>query len=376
MMRTYTMRLKYTKNQDKRLDRLLDQLCAIYNMALEQRKSEWENSHVALTYYDQQSELVELRSWFPEYAELPSSIERDPLRRVQRAFDGFYRRVKNGENPGYPRFRSRDRYDSFTVDSCNFRMQDNQVVIVGLGGFGFKTHYKIKGTPKEFHVKRCGGKLIGQVVCDIGPAPEKVSVRIATGIDVGLTTLATLSDGTEIQNPRWTRQEEDRLADANRSLSRKVRGSKNRLKSREHLRRVHQRIAGLRSSYLTGVAKQLVEQYDLIAHEELKIRNMVQSRFAKSILDAAWGQLIFKLNSEAECAGKWVIPVNPSGTTQLCSGCGGKVPKKIWNREHNCPTCGLSLGRDHNAALNILRLGESLASKQNCMLVPERESCI
>jgi putative transposase len=365
------MRLKVTKNQDNRLDRLLDQLCAIYNMALDQRKLEWENSHVALTYYDQQSELVTLRSWFPEYAELPSAIERDPLRRLQRAFDGFYRRVKSGETPGYPRFRSSERYDSFTVDSYSFKMSKYEFVIGGIGGFKFKTHYKIKGTPKEFRVKRIGNKWQGQVVCDIGPAPEKAAVRNATGIDVGLTTLATLSDGTEIPNPRWTRKEEDRLAKANRSLSRKIRGSKNSIKAREHLRRVHQRISGLRSSYLTGVAKQLVGEYDLIAHEDLKISNMVQSMFAKSILDAAWGQLIFKLNSEAECAGKWVIPVNPRGTTQICSGCGEKVPKKIWDRHHDCPKCGLSLGRDHNAALNILRLGESLASKQNCILATD-----
>jgi putative transposase len=276
--------------------------------------------------------------------------------------------LKSGETPGYPRFRSKERYDSFTVDSYNFRLENEQFVIVGLGGLKFKTHYKIKGIPKEFRVKRCGGKWIGQVVCDIGPAPEKVAVRNATGIDVGLTTLATLSNGTEIENPRWTKQEEDRLAEANRNLARKNRGSKNRLKAREHLRRVHQRIAGLRNSYLTSVAKQLVSEYDLIAHEDLKISEMAQSKFAKSIMDAAWGQLIWRLNCEAEYAGKWVIPVNPRGTTQLCSGCGEKVPKKIWDRQHDCPSCGLSLGRDHNAALNILRLGESLASKHNYVL--------
>ena len=214
------------------------------------------------------------------------------------------------------------------------------------------------------------------MVCDIGPAPEKIAVRNAVGIDVGLTTLATLSDGTDVPNPRWTKQEEDHLALANQDLARKMNGSKNRAKSKERLRRVHQRITGLRSSYLMGVAKQLVKEYDLIAHEKLNIRGMVQSRFAKSIMDAAWGQLIHRLNCEAEYAGKWVVPVNPRGTTQLCSGCGEKVPKKIWDRHHDCPKCGLSLGRDHNAALNILRLGESLASKQNCVLATERESCI
>jgi putative transposase len=129
-------------------------------------------------------------------------------------------------------------------------------------------------------------------------------------------------------------------------------------------------------SYLTGVAKQLVAEYDLIAHEKLNIRGMAQSRFAKSILDAAWAQLVKTLNSEAEKAGKWVVPVDPRNTTKTCSGCGELVPKTLWQRQHDCPRCGLSLGRDHNAALNIKRLGESLASKQNCILATTRESCI
>jgi putative transposase len=211
---------------------------------------------------------------------------------------------------------------------------------------------------------------------DIGPAPEKVAVCNAIGIDLGLNSLATLSDSTEIENPRWTKRESERLAEANRDLAAKVKGSNNRRKSKERLRRVHQRIAGLRSSYLTGVAKQLVSEYDLIAHEKLNIRGMAQSRYAKSIMDAAWSQLIQKLNSEAEYAGKWVIPVDPRNTTQTCSQCGEIVPKKIWQRQHDCPNCGLSLGRDHNAALNILALGESAVSKQNYMLTSERESCI
>ena len=357
MIRTYTMRMKTTKRQDKRLVHILEKLCAIYNMALEQRKYEWENSRVALTLYDQQKELTELRELFPEYAEIPASIERDPLRRLQHAFGGFYSRIKNGEAPGYPRFRHSERYNSFAIDSQNFKITVNQVVIVGLGGFGFKTHYKIKGNPKEFRIKRCGNKWSGQVVCDIGPAPEKIAVRNAVGIDLGLTTLVTLSDGTEIANPHWTSKEKYRLEEANRSLSRKARGSKNRVKTRKRLRKVYQRIAGLRSSYIHSVSRQLVDNYDLISYEDLKIKNMVQSSFGKSITDAAWGKLIYQLKYKAECAGKYAVAVDSRGTTQLCSGCGKKVPKKIWNREHNCPNCGLVLGRDLNAALNILERG-------------------
>ena len=376
MIRTYTMRLKVTRKQDETLTCLLAQLCELYNMALQQRRDVWKSHHLGIGYYDQQKQLTELRAGVKEYNDGPLKIQRDPLRRLDRAFKGFFRRIKSGEKPGFPRFRSRDRYDSFNVDKQNFAFKNGTLRIAKLGIFRTKTKCKIKGDPLEIRVKRCGHKWQAQVVCDIGPAPEKIAVRNAIGIDLGLTSLAVLSDGTEIANPRWTRQEEDHLAEANQSLARKTKGSKNRAKAKERLRRVHQRIAGLRSSYLTGIAKQLVSEYDLVAHEKLNIRGMARSCFAKSIMDVAWNQLIFKLNSEAECAGKWVIPVNPKNTTQLCSGCGENVPKTLKDRWHSCPHCGMCLSRDENAALNILRLGESLVSKQNYAQVFESETCI
>jgi putative transposase len=347
---------------------LLEHLCVLYNQALSDRKISWEQEKKQINLYDQQKALTLFRKSSMLVKGYPCHIQRDPLNRVDLAFKAFFRRVRTGEAPGYPRFKPRSSYDSFTV--CDgFKLALDHVIIPKLGGFRFKTRYKIKGEPKVLHVRRCGSHWIANLSCYVGEAPIKVAVSKVTGIDVGLTTLATLSDGSEISNPRWTKQEEVRLAEANRNLARKKRGSKNRLKAKETLRRVHQRIAGLRSNYLTGIAKQLVNEYDLIAHEDLKISQMVQSRYAKSILDAAWGQLVWKLNCEAEKAGKWVVPVNPRNTTKMCSGCGELVLKKIWQRVHNCPQCGLILGRDHNAALNILRLGQSPVSKQNILQV-------
>ena len=363
MHRSYTVRLKPTRKQREWLEAMLEECRELYNAALGERKSAWEVCRKTISYYDQQSELVDLRRLSAESSSLPSAIQRDPLRRVDRAFKAFFRRIKHGEKPGYPRFRSRSRYDSFAVDGSSFDMKPDGILrVVGLGCIRFKTRCHLRGATKELRIRRYGTHWNASVVCDIGPAPEKIAVRNAVGIDLGLTTLATLSDGTEIENPRWTKREEERLAEANRMLARKKRGSRNRAKARERLRRAHQRIAGLRSSYLCAVAKYLVQNYDLIAHEDLKIRNMVRSNLAKSITDAAWNQLIWRIRCEAEYAGKWVIPVNPRGTTQLCSGCGERVPKGLAQRQHDCPNCGLSLGRDLNAALNILklRLGESL----------------
>ena len=367
MFRSYTIRLKVTKRQGESLADLLEHLCVLYNCALAERTNVWEQDKKRIHYNNQQASLVSFRQRSPEVKAFSSVIQRDPLRRVDCAFEGFFRRVKVGEKPGYPRFKSKNQYQSFTVSEW-FRIEGNTIIIPKLGGFRFKTKAKIKGTPKIIHVQRKGKHWLAGVVCDIGPTPEKTTVSSAVGIDLGLTTLATLSDGTEIANPRWTRQEEERLAEANRDFSRRKRGSKNRIKSKERLRRVHQRTAGLRLTYITSVAKQLLGKYDLVAHEKLNIRGMAKSNLAKSINDAAWGSLIWRLKCEAEKAGKWLIPVNPRNTTKTCSGCGVFVPKERDERQHDCPSCGLSLGRDHNAALNILRLGESLASKQDCAL--------
>jgi putative transposase len=368
MHRTYTARLKTTKRQDGKLSAMLVECCELYNAALQERRDAWKTCRKNISLYDQFKGLTELRKAIPESASFPAHIQRDPLCRVDRAFKAFFLRAKAGKVVGYPRFKPISRYDSFAVGSQNFNINTDIIKIVKLGSFRFKTKCKMKGVPKELRVKRVGNRWIATIVCDIGPGPEKIAIRNATGIDLGLTSLATLSDGTEIANPRWTKREEDRLAEANRTLSRKIKGSRNRLKARERLRRIHQRIAGLRSSYLTSVAKQLVNEYDLIAHEKLNIKGMAQSRFAKSIMDAAWNQLIHRLNCEAEKAGKWVVPVDPKGTTQRCSGCRVMVKKELKDRWHSCP-CGTSLDRDHNAAINILRLGESLVLKQNCMVL-------
>jgi putative transposase len=238
-------------------------------------------------------------------------------------------------------------------------MKRVQSVLWGLVSFALRLGFVVKGEPVALRIKRRGNKWTAQLVCDIGDAPTKRVVIKTVGIDLGLTTLVTLSDGSEIDNPRWTKREAQRLANAGRTFSAKKRGSNNYAKARERLRRVHQRIAGKRSNYLVGVAKWLVDNHDLIAHESLNINNMVKSYMAKSIMDAAWGQLIWRLKCEAEKAGVTVVRVNPRNTTKACSGCSVLVTKTLADRQHDCPACGLSLGRDHNAALNILALGVS-----------------
>lgn len=359
MLRTFQFRLLPNATQRIALERILADNCETYNACLEHRIGAWRVDRKSISLYEQTRELTELRK-DPEFQWMACDIQRDPLRRVDKAFKAFFRRCKNGEKPGFPRFRSIQRYDSFEFGNNNVTVRDRSIRIPNLGDIRMRGGRPIEGCAKICAVKRIGKRWIASVACDIGEAPAKVTVVRATGIDVGLTTLVSLSDGTQIENPRWTRKHEQGIATACRRLALKNRRSKNRLKAREVLRRSHQRAADARTNYLHHVSKWLVNNYDLIAHEDLKIANMAKSRLAKSIYDAAWSQLIWQITYKAEKAGKWVIPVSPRGTSIRCSGCGEAVPKTLADRQHNC-ACGVSLNRDHNAALNVLALGMSAA---------------
>jgi putative transposase len=375
MLRTFQFRLYPNATQRGALEFVLRDNCETYNAALAERRDAWKLERKAITYRMQQDELTELRR-DAAFAVVACDIQRDPLRRVDRAFKAFFRRCKAGQKPGFPRFRSHLRYDSFGFSLPLVR--DNYLNVPNVGHLKVRGGRDIAGKAKCCTVKRDGKRWTVSVVCDVGSAPVKRTVTTAVGMDVGLTTLATLSDGTEIENPRWTRQHEDRIARANRLLARKQRRSKNRIRAREALSRAHQRAANARRNYLHHVSKWLVANYDLIAYEDLKIRNMVRSNLAKGIMDAAWGMLIGFTKYKAESAGAWMIPVNPRGTSQICSGCGENVPKTLAERTHSCPHCGLVLGRDHNAGRNILALGIRVAgvSPQNLHMTQVRKLCI
>jgi putative transposase len=360
MLRSYKLRLKPTAKQRASLEGVLALSCDLYNAALQERRDAWKIQRKTINYNHQQHELVGLRADDPEIKAVASDIEREPLRRVDRAFKAFFRRCKLGQKPGFPRFRAKSRYDSFTF-SDKLRITNNVIVIPNFGGIRFRTGRTLQGKPRTATIKRNGKKWEARIVCDIGPAPEKSVVSNPIGIDLGLTNFAALSDGTVIDNPHWTRRYEDRITRANKALALKKKGSRNRKRAVFVLREAHRRAADARHNFTHHVSKWLISNFDLIAYEKLNIAGMVRGNLAKSILDAAWGELIWQLTYKAEEAGKWAVPVNPRNTTINCSGCGEKVPKTLAQRTHSCPVCGLTLDRDHNAAINILALGKSAA---------------
>ena len=212
---------------------------------------------------------------------------------------------------------------------------------------------------KTLTLKKESNKWYSIISLEIPDRKDKIAIKNAVGIDVGITHFATISDGTTIENPKYLSKSESKLANAQRVLSKKKKGTKAREKAKIRVARIHRKIANQRTDFLHKVSRKLVEKYDLIAYEDLNIKKMMQGNLAKSIGDCSWGKFLRYISYKAENAGKYAIAVDPRGTSQICSNCGTKVSKSLSDRIHNCPLCHVVLDRDLNSALLISRLGLS-----------------
>jgi putative transposase len=362
-MRTaFVYRLYANRSQDKALTGLLDIARTFYNAALQERRDAWKVG-VSINYYDQANQLKEIRQENSWCAALNCSATQDVLRRLDKTFKAFFRRCQSGEKPGYPRFKGRDRFNSVTFPSYGDGIKlTDKLYVQNVGRVRINLHRPIEGRIKTASIKRECGKWYAVFSCELaeGPAREP-AYENPVGIDVGLTSFAVLSDGSVIDNPRYFRQGEVLLANRQRRLSARVRGSHRRRKARLLVAKAHLKVQRQRLDFHHKVARGLAQKYDFIAHEDLNIKGMVRNHcLAKSISDAAWGQFLRILCYKAEEAGGTEVGVNPSGTSIDCSRCGFPVPKTLADRQHICPNCGLSVPRDLNASLNILALGLSV----------------
>jgi putative transposase len=329
---------------------------------LAHRKEEWEKNKKSISLYDQQKDLTKLRSESYVWNDPSLLVLRSSLNRLDHTFKAFFRRIKNGEKPGYPRFKGDGRFNSFSIGRGI--LEGKKVRFPKIGLIKFRKYREIEGIVMDVKVHRKVDKWYISFVCDLGLAPAKQPVKNAVGVDVGLSSFATCSDGAKcewkIDNPRFLKKSEENIKEKQRILSKKQKGSKNRKEACRSVARAFERLHNQRKEFARKQASNLFNQYDLVAFENLNIKGMVQSPLAKSINDVAWGEFEKALLSKAECAGKWAIPVDPRGTTIRCSLCGNEVPKALAIRVHRCP-CGLTLDRDINAARNILTLGRSVA---------------
>lgn len=372
---TYQYRLRPTKQQATEIDRWLSMLCAQYNYLLADRFNWYEQNCCPINacplvchlpefrdnpdYYSQKKTLPELKKTHPHYSEIYSQVLQDVVRRVQVTFDRFLKGDSNGKRSGKPRFKPRDRYRTFTYpqmkDGC---LQGNLINLPMLGkikvilhrpiadGFKIKTASVTKKADGYYLTLSLEDATVPAIKPDFNP--ESI-----TGIDVGLKEFLTTAEGEVAPIPQHYRKSQKRLRVIQKRVSRRKKGSKRRLKAVKQLGRQHKKVADKRKDFHFKTANNLLKKYDVIAVEDLNVKGLSRSKLAKSVLDAGWSSFLSILTNKAENAGLLVIPVKASGTSQDCSRCGAKVPKKLHERWHDCPNCGCSLDRDHNAAINI-----------------------
>lgn len=361
--KTYKYKLQPTAEQEGTLAFVLRRCRELYNAGLQERRDAWQKCAVGITAASQSAQLPEIKEVRPEYREVHSQVLQDVLARLDRAFQAFFRRVKAGETPGYPRFHGANRYTSFTYKQFgNGANLDNGFLVLSkIGRLAVRWSRPLEGTPKTVTISREADGWYACFSCEDVPIQPLPLTGQETGIDLGLESFATLADGSQIANPRIFRVAEMNLKRAQRRVTRRQKGSHRRRKAVRLLAKAHQTVKRQRQDFQHKAALQLVRQFDTMYHEDLQVANMVKNHhLAKSIADAGWGMFLTILAFKAVCAGKRVVAVPPAYTSQTCSGCGVIVAKGLSVRWHSCPDCGASLHRDHNAAKNIERAGQAL----------------
>ena len=390
MIRTYKYRLYPTNAQAEglyeasQLDCLLWQGRTLYNAALEQRITTYQETGESLKYVDQWPHFRDLRNANPDtLGQLNATSVQQMLRRLDKAFAAFFRRLKQGEKPGFPRFKGRSRFNSLEYrysDGCKLRFDDTEralFYVQNVGEIKVKHHRPLPPNAAVKHVilKRSGRKwhVCLQIEYEAppphrGPWPEPHTGAPhrgprPVGVDVGLLRLLTLSDGTLIDNPRWLRGSLAALRVAQRRLSRRTKGSNRRRKAAQQVARLHEHIANQRCDFWHKLTRWLVDTYSLVAVENLTLDFMTHNpRLSLSAHDAGLGLFRELLTYKAESAGTEVVAVNPHHTSQVCSDCGAVVAKSLAERIHACPHCHLRIDRDENAARNILALALAFKS--------------
>ncbi|MEZ0347250.1 MAG: transposase [Thermus sp.] len=360
MRKAFKYRLYPTKPQARDLERTLELCRQLYNAALQERREAYKKAGKTVGFYEQKRSLLEVRAALPEYKRIHSQVLQDVLQRVDRAFQGFFRRLKGRKGKaGFPRFKGKGRYDSFTFPQAyatGVKLQEGgkRVLLHGIGSVKVKLHRPLEGKLKTATLKREGEGWYIVFVCEVEPKPLPPSDR-AVGIDLGTNPhFLITSEGEKVEAPRRYQKTQEKLAKKQKELSRKRRGSRRYLKTKKQLAKLHRKVARQRRDFHHKVARSLVNRYGTIVHEDLNVLGLARSYLAKGVHDAGWAQFLFILAYKAEEAGRRVVGVDPKHTSQDCPVCGHREKRPLWVREFTCPTCGTLLHRDVAAAQNVL----------------------
>jgi putative transposase len=358
--KTLKYKLKPTPEQQREMEYVLELCRYLYNIALEQRIIAWQRRHISVSRFQQEAELKDIREACPEYSAVHSHVIQDVLARLDKTARAFFRGLMAGEKVVFPRYQSRERWHSFTDKQFgNAATLDNGFLVL------FKTVTISREADGWFVCFSCA-------YVSVQPLPE---TEQETGVDLGIEAIATRFDSTPIFSPGWYRRAERALKTAQRQVSRRTKGSVRRRKAVHLLAKAHLKVKRQRADFHHKTALALVRANDTISHEDLQVRNMVRNRHhAKSISNAGWAAFLTILSVKAPCAGRSVIAVTPAFTSQRCSGGGVLVAKGLSVRWHACPDCGTSLHRDHNAARNRERRGQSRRGEAGVLASENRAS--
>ena len=366
MLKAFRYRLYPTKAQQTKINITLEYLRWVYNETLAIRKNSWEQEHKNVSLFKTNKILTGWKKERLELYDVFSQVLQEAQVRVDLAFKAFFRRAKAGEKEaGYPRFKGCGRYDSLTYTQCGFKLAKDMLVLTKIGAIRVNMHRPLKGKIRRITVSRTPiGKMFVSIITEVETTPISFKDGSVVGVDVGLKSFATLSNGEKIPNTRFFRHEEADLAKAQRKLLAEKEDSIKRRRRLKVVQRICERIGNKRNNFIHQESRRLVNHFGIIAFENLNVEGMIQNgNLAKSINDAGWSMFVNATKYKAEEAGSKVVLVNPNGTSQMCSRCGLIVKKDLSERTHRCE-CGLVLDRDLNAAINILRLGlQSLPQK-------------
>ncbi len=368
-LKTFKYRLYPTTTQERQMFRVLDVCRHWYNMCLAERKWSDELGGRSVSKSEQERTGVHYRKTFPQAQIVFSQTMQTVCDDLDKAFQAFFRRVKAGEKPGYPRFKGREHCHSFAFKQFGVgaRLDGRRLKLYGIGRVAVRWHRALEGAIKTVRIVHKAGCWYAAFACEVEPDAPLAPTGDVVGIDVGLSALLTLSNGVKVENPAYYRGAHKKLRVLQRKLARAQRGSNHRRKALLAVQRQQEHVANQRKDYLNKLAHTLVRDYDAIALEDLQITNLVRSRhLSKSILDSGWSAFRQYLTYKAENAGREIAFVNPAYTSKCCSNCGAVFQDfSLSTRWVKCD-CGLSLDRDHNAALNILsRAGWDTSVKLN-----------
>ena len=354
MHRSYRYKLKPTQNQDKILSSILHEQRILYNSALTERIDCYRKTGKSLSVFDQYKSVTEWRKSDEDARSIPANIQRWTLKRLDDCFNAFFKRLKTKEKSGFTRYRSYVRWKSFGfVEFSGIRLIDNKIKIKDIPGIKVHLHRPLPNTDIRsctFTKDADGWYVSFQIEIEPNLLP-KTGRHI--GIDMGINSLAVLSNGEQISNIRTTERLAKELRIRQRAVSRCKKGSKSRKKKVKQVSLLHLKIRNTRNTYLHQVSARLVKDYDLIAIEKLNIKGLAAGMLSREVHDASWGKLVNFLRYKAAKAGGAIIEVDPRFTSQTCPKCGNVAKKELRQRVHSCP-CGSVLDRDVAAAKVIL----------------------